>query len=236
MLKSLANCLNIKHSLNFHFIKVSFFTGTLTLVKMLTGFVSIKVVSVIIGPAGVALLGQLSNFSSIALSISSCGINNGVTKLVAEHTGDKDNIKSIINTGLIITLFCSIIVSLFCILFASAISQHLFFTTDYFYVILIFGFTLVFYALNGLISSIVNGFKEFKLYVIIGTSASVTGLLFTILLVYFWKVPGALVAAVTFQSVVFFVSLFFVRKESWLISIRHLQYNRYCQFFCVKYS
>jgi PST family polysaccharide transporter len=173
----------------------------------------------------VALLGQLNSFSSISLSIASLGINSGVTKLVSEHQNIEQNIKSIINTGLIITLVCSTIVSFICLVFAKTISQKLFLTEDYYYVILIFGFTLVFYALNGLISSVVNGFKEFRLYVIIGSVASITGLLFTLFLVYFWKVSGALIAAVTYQSVIFFVSLFLVRKKLWISNIRPINYS-----------
>lgn len=215
-----------KKYFNFHFIKVSFFTGTLTLVRMLTGFISIKVVSVLIGPAGVALLGQLNNFSSIALSIGSAGINNGVTKLVSEHAEDNSQIKSIVNTGLIITLICSFFVSIICVILPKTISEQLFFTKEYYYVILIFGFTLVFYSLNALISSIVNGFKEFKLFVIIGVSTSIIGLLFTILLVKFWSVPGALISAVTYQSVVFFISYFLIRKKDWHRNLRPLQLNR----------
>lgn len=215
-----------KKILNLHFIKVSFFTGILTLVRMLTGFISIKVVSVIIGPTGVALLGQLNSFSSIAFSFASFGINSGVTKLVSEHKDSKQNIKSIISTGLIITLFCSFVVSIVCLLFSKIISQKLFLTPDYFYVILIFGFSLVFYALNGLLSSFINGLKEFRLYVIIGSVTSLTGLLFTIMLVYFWQVSGALIAAVTYQSVIFIISLIIVQKKLWLRNILPINYNR----------
>ena len=56
-----------------------------TVVKMLTGLISVKVVASIIGPSGVALVGQLNNFATIAMSLASGGINNGITKYVAER-------------------------------------------------------------------------------------------------------------------------------------------------------
>lgn len=62
-----------------------------TLVKMLTGFISVKIVAVLIGPAGIALLGQLNNFSSIFLTISTGGISSGVTKYIAENDGSQQN-------------------------------------------------------------------------------------------------------------------------------------------------
>ena len=63
-------------------IKVSFLNGLATVIKMITGLVSVKVVAAIIGPAGIALLGQLNNFSTILLSLSNGGINAGITKYV----------------------------------------------------------------------------------------------------------------------------------------------------------
>ena len=55
-------------------IKVFSLTSISTLVRMCTGLVSVKVVASIIGPAGVALVGQLNNFSTIALSLATGGI------------------------------------------------------------------------------------------------------------------------------------------------------------------
>jgi len=51
-------------------LKVLSLNAIATLVKMLTSFVSIKVVAVLIGPTGIALLGQLNNFTSIFLAAS----------------------------------------------------------------------------------------------------------------------------------------------------------------------
>ncbi|HEY0897041.1 MAG TPA: oligosaccharide flippase family protein, partial [Sphingobacteriaceae bacterium] len=74
-------------SLKKEMVKVFSLTAVSTLVKMLTGFISVKIISTLIGPAGVALLGQLTNFSTIFLTFSNGGINNGVTKYIAEYSG-----------------------------------------------------------------------------------------------------------------------------------------------------
>ena len=50
--------------------RVSFLNGISTVIKMFTGLVSIKVISIVVGPIGVALLGQLTNFSAIVLIIA----------------------------------------------------------------------------------------------------------------------------------------------------------------------
>ena len=70
--------------------RVSFLNGISTVIKMFTGLVSIKVISIVVGPIGVALLGQLTNFSAIVLIVANGGINVGITKYISEHS-DEEN-------------------------------------------------------------------------------------------------------------------------------------------------
>ena len=197
-------------------VKVFSFTAMSTLVRMLTGLVSVKVVAGIIGPAGVALVGQLNNFATIALSLSTGGINSGITKYVAEYKGDEDKIRDCLSTALRITVACSLAVGVGLILFHSYLSRYVMLSPDYSYVFVIFGFTILFYALNMALASVINGFKEFKRYVKINIAGSLLGLVFTLSLVFIWQLKGALISAVTFQSIMLFISLWMVRKLPWM--------------------
>lgn len=205
-----------KRAVKADIIKVFSFTALATLVKMLTGLVSVKVVALIIGPSGVALVGQLNNFASIAMSLASGGINTGITKYVAEYKGDSDTIKSFLSTALRITVIFSLATGLLMILFHPFLSSYIMLSPDYGYVFIIFGFTILLYALNMMLISIVNGFKEFRKYVKINIVGSVIGLVFTLLLVLTLRLKGALVSAVTYQSVMFFVTLWMIRKLPWV--------------------
>ena len=197
-------------------VKVFSFTAMSTLVRMLTGLVSVKVVAGIIGPAGVALVGQLNNFATIALSLSTGGINSGITKYVAEYKEDSGRVKDCLSTALRITVACSLVVGLFLILFHRQLSEYVMLAPDYGYVFVIFGFTILFYALNMGLASVINGFKEFRRYVKVNIAGSILGLAFTLLLVLAWGLKGALVSAVTFQSIMLFVSLWMVRRLPWV--------------------
>ena len=197
-------------------IKVFSFTAISTLVRMLTGLISVTVVSVIIGPSGIALLGQLNNFSTIILNISSGGLNNGITKYVAEYKESDSKIKLYISTAFSITIYCSLACGLFMIIFNEFLSNLIMLSYKYDYVFLIFGLTIIFYSLNMLLMSILNGFKEYNKFVIVNIISSVVGLLFTVFFVFFMGIKGALISAVTYQSLIFFVSLWMVRKMKWL--------------------
>jgi O-antigen/teichoic acid export membrane protein len=196
-------------------IKVFSFTAISTFVKMLTGFISVKVVAVFIGPSGIALLGQLNNFSSIIMTAASGGINNGIIKYVAEHKESPGKVRLLLSTALRITIILSTIIGLFLIFFANYLSRIILFDSSYAYVFVLFGITLTLYTLNGYLMSILNGFKEFHKFVKISIVSSIIGVFFTVGLVYFWQLKGALISAVTYQSIAFFLTALMTLKSPW---------------------
>lgn len=197
-------------------IKVFSLNSIATLIRMLSGMISVKVIAVIIGPAGVALLGQLHNISSIMLGLANGGINTGITKYVAEYKDDNETVKKFLSNALKITLYCSFISALILICGNQWFSINILKSPEYGYVFIIFGFTIIFYTLNALLIAILNGFKEFRKYVIVNICGTLIGLIFSVSLVYLWELPGALINAVTSQSIVFFATLLLLRKEKWL--------------------
>ena len=215
MAQSLKDILaRVKHSDGL--AKVFSFTAISTLVKFLTGFISVKVVATLIGPAGIALLGQLNNFSSIIMTIASGGINNGVTKYIAEYKESESTVKDFLSTALKITLVCSFVCGVLLIIFSTGLSSLILKSTEYYYVFVILGITLFLYALNNLLISILNGYKEFKKYVSVNIAGSILGLAFTVIFVYTLSLKGALISAVTFQSITFFASLWMIRELPWV--------------------
>ena len=197
-------------------VKVFSLNALSTLIRMLSGMVSVKIVSAIIGPAGVALLGQLNNLNTILLGIANGGITTGVTKYVAESKEDEPCLRLMMSNALRIILFCTLCVSLVLILGHQYLSRYIMRSEEYGYVFVVFGFTIILYTLNSLLIAILNGFKRFKKYVVVNISGTVLGLIFSVSLVSLFGLPGALINAVTFQSVMFFVTLWLLRKEDWL--------------------
>lgn len=197
-------------------VKVFSFNALSTLLRMLAGMVSVKVVATIIGPAGIALLGQLNNFNTILLGVANGGIGSGVTKYVAEYRGDEAAVKTYLSNALRITLACSLLVAVVLILGCRQLSQLILRSDEYGYVFVFFGFTISLYTLNGLLIAIVNGYKQFKKYVAINMCGTIVGLLYSVTLVFFFGLPGALINAVTFQSIVFFITLWMCRKMPWM--------------------
>ncbi len=205
----------IKGLIKTDIVKVFSLNALSTLIKMLIGFVGVKVVAVLIGPTGMALLGQLTNFSSVFLTLSTAGITSGVTKYVAEYSGSEIKIRSILQTSVYITVLSSLVCGLLLIGGAAFFSEFILKSGEFTSIFIIFGCTIILCALNTLLLSILNGFGEFKKYAIVSTAGSLIGLLFSIILVFRFGIYGALLSAVTSQSVVFAVGLFITSRSSW---------------------
>lgn len=198
-------------------VKVFTLNAISTLIRMLAGVLSVKIVAIIIGPTGIALLGQLNNFNAILQGLANGGINTGITKYVAEHKDNEAYLKKLLSNALKLTLICSLVIGCISIMGSVYLSQLILRTREYYYVFIVFGITITLYSLNSMLVSILNGYKSFKTYVNVNIAGTLVGLVFSIFLVFFWGVPGALINAVTYQSIIFFVTFWMCRKEIWFI-------------------
>lgn len=210
--------ISIKKIFTADIFKISFLNAIAVFIKMITGFVSIKAVAYLLGPAGpmgIAMLGQLNNFTNILLAVSNGGINNGITRYVAEYSGSEKKYQLFLGTGFWITAILSILTGLVLIFGAGYFAETILKDIKYKSVFYVFGGTLVMYAFNTLLISVINGFKEFKKYVAANILGSIIGLLFTIILAFNFGIYGALISAVTYQSVVFILTLFLVMNSKW---------------------
>lgn len=205
----------LKKIIHIEIVRVFSLNALSTFIHMCTGLISTKIVASIIGPSGVAMLGQLSNINSMLQGLAAGGIRGGVTKYIAEFKNDKNLVAKYISNALIISAIFTTIISLVCILGSDILSRTILFTDEYSYLFIILGFTIFLFTLNSLLISILNGFKEFNKYVIVNISSSIVSLIFSISLCLMWELKGAMISAVTFQSIVFFVTLYQCRKCEW---------------------
>jgi O-antigen/teichoic acid export membrane protein len=210
--------LKLKKIISTDLVKVSFLNAIATLIKFMTGFVSVKVVATALGPAGpmgIALLGQLNNFASILWSIASGGITAGMTKYVAQYSNSEKKYNLFLGTAFWITVVLSVITGLVVIIWPGYFSLLILKDAQYKSVFYALGGTIILYALNTLLVAVMNGFREFKKYVIANIVASITGMIFATILSINFGIQGALIGAVTYQSVVFVITLAIVANTKW---------------------
>ena len=197
------------------FVKVTSMSAVATLVKMLASFVTIKIVAKVIGPAGIALVGQFINAVSMIGSVGTGGINQGVTKLIAENKENKNEQGEIIRHSFLVTVFSTLITALMLFLFNRKAGSIIFHTHEYDVLIIVLALALVLYTFNLLLLSILNGFMSFRKYIFVNIFSSILILIVSVALVFFFGLCGALLNCVVSQTIVIFVTLWYVRKEDW---------------------
>ncbi|NHB96449.1 O-antigen translocase [Photorhabdus stackebrandtii] len=193
--------------------KTSILSLIATAFKMLAGLIINKAVSIYIGPAGLALIGQFQSFSQLIMTAAQGAINNGVVKYTAEYGPNDPKTPALFGTAAKISLATSIIVGSLLILLSQSAAKEILLDIKYQYVFIIFGFTIVLFVLNGLLLSILNGLKEIQTYIKINIIQSIYSLIFTSILIIFLGLNGALIALATNQSIILIVILFLLRKH-----------------------
>ena len=186
-----------------------------TLIRLASNFVSIKIVALISGPLGVALVGQFSNFNGIVMVLALGGISSGVIKYTSQYKDNLDELRRIWQTVIWISATLTIPVIIALLIFHNWLAEEFLHSAKYGSILVVFAFSLGFYVANGLLLNILNGLHEIKRFNLLNTLNAVLGLCSTIVLVYQYQVYGALLAMVTSQSITFFIITFFVRKQTW---------------------
>ncbi len=196
-------------------IKTSILSAISTIIRVVTGFIVVKVVSVYIGPSGLALVAQVQNFINMASSVASGGITTGIVKYTAEYREDIEYKKKLWSTSLKFSLILSFSVAIIVALFSKYLSQKLLGSAEFQYVFLLFSATVVLFVLNGILNAILNGQGEIKKLTVLNITGSILSLIVAVLLVVNYHLKGAMIYLIVTQSIVFFVSIFFVIKSNW---------------------
>jgi PST family polysaccharide transporter len=206
----------LKRAIKTDFVKIATWSAASTLIRMIASFVSIKVVAKLIGPTGIALIGQFMNSIAMISSLSTGFISQGVTKYVAENYADANEQKKVIGNAFKITIFSTLITSVMVALFYRPISYYIFQNHKYDELIILLAASLALYSLNTLLLSILNGLKQFRKFTIINICISLATVGVSVALVYWQGLYGALLNCIVSQAIIVLVTIIFLRNQYWV--------------------
>jgi PST family polysaccharide transporter len=151
-----------------------------------------KIVAVTLDVKAIGQLGQFISLMSIIMILSTAGINNGVTKLVAESKHDNEKLIATIQTAFyIISIFSILLIGLLFI-FSELIFTKLFYLDNiepwfkYFFIS-----SILLIASSQFFLSIINGFKNTKIYSFTISVGSIISILFAYPLIQSYGLYGA---------------------------------------------
>lgn len=196
-------------------IKTSLLNAIAVAIKILAMLGINKVLAIYVGPAGYAAIGQFQNAVQIITTFASGAINTGVTKYTAEYGEESEKQIKVWRTASTISIIGALVSGVLIAIFHQPIAGLVFHSQEYASVFLWFAASLVFFVLNSLLLSILNGKKEIVKYVIVNITGSFFSLVVTGLMVLKFQLYGALVGLAIHQSLNFFVIGFFLAKSEW---------------------
>lgn len=210
----------IKKILKSQLFKISSLNSVSVLIKIGIGLITSKVIALFVGPAGMALVGNMRNFITSIESIATLGLNGGIIKTVAENKDDSGKLNKILSTVFIAFLSVAIILSILLFLFSEYFNHKIFGENhQYAFVFKALAVAIPFYTLSMFLLSVINGLGRFKNVIYINIIGNVIGLLVSLLLITRFQTLGALLAIVITPSLLFLVTWFFINKEISILRI-----------------
>ncbi|EJM1291040.1 O-antigen translocase, partial [Escherichia coli] len=198
-------------------LSVTVFSGLLTLLRMGAGFLVAKIVAVYTGPSGMALLGQLQSIASSLSGVVNAPVSSGIVRYTAQYANEGDELcanwwRASIRWVLVILSF---LIPTVCI-FSTHLSYFLTGNVEYSYLLIIMVVLLPFTAMGTLLSSIVNGKKRFKKYIIIGMLSVCISTTIMVIFILLGHLKGALIAVSIQNGIIGGVVFLCCFKEKWL--------------------
>lgn len=194
--------------------KITSINSVSVLIRIVTGLVSTSVVAKILGPSGVALLGNLRNFITSLETASVLGFNNGIVKYVAQYNKSEEDLRRIISTVFWTLLGISFLIAIPLFFFSDYWNTMIFGKEyDFSIVFRVTALTIPLFALNIFLIAIINGLSEFKKVIYINIVSNLLGFVFTVFMVLQFGIHGALLAMAFVPAILFVVSWFWISRS-----------------------
>lgn len=149
-----------------------------------------------IGPEGMALIGNLRNLLNALQSIAIAGLYDGFVKYIGKFKNNAERLAKTLSTVYYFGFFSSVFLAFICYYNAEYINSLIFLNNNYVYVIEYMAIVLPFYSLNMFVFAIMNGFRKYRILLVINIINQILGLLVTVLLIWQNNIDGALIAIV----------------------------------------
>lgn len=194
-------------------IKSTSIYGTSQLVNIVLGVVRSKLTAVLLGTAGIGVIGLLQSVIDLSRAGTGLGLDVGATKKIAtkEQLDEREVGKSLYTVNLWY-LFTALLGGVFCIVFAKSLSLWAFESEDYTLQIVGLSLAVLFIALTAGIVSSLQGLRKITYMAYASSVGSFLSLLVMIPIYYYWRVDGIVPMYILTNLVMLLVAIYFYRK------------------------
>jgi len=133
-----------------------------TVASMATSFLSVKVTSVFLGPAGIGLLGQLQNFTTMAQGVLASGLATSVVRRTAQCGPDERARASVLSTTMRLVVLSGLPVALVIALASGWLARELLHDAEVQSSLLVFALVYVVGMLGMVVLGAANGVRDYR--------------------------------------------------------------------------
>lgn len=176
-------------------------------VRICLGFVSAKISALYLGPAGVALVGQLASFLQMVQGAISTAANTSIVSLTAERSSSPARVDDLWATALRLVWGLSFVACGIIAVASTPVSEWLLGDSQYWAALLMCGLAVVIAATEAAIASMLNGLKLVDLIAKINIGSTVLEITLFATLVYTFGLWGGLIGTCAMYAVRFSVTV-----------------------------
>jgi PST family polysaccharide transporter len=196
-------------------IRTSALNSIAVAVRVATALGLNKVLALLVGPAGYAMIGQFQNLFAMAVTFATGAISTGVTKATAEYHDDIVRRQRLWRTATTVVLSSSLLVAVTVAACSVPLATIVLGSPRFAPVLIWAAVSIVPISLNALLLAILNGLKDVRRYIVSNILGSLIALVVTVALAWYRGLEGALIALSVNQAVVIVVTLIQVRRCDW---------------------
>ena len=181
-----------------------------------------RLIALHLGEVGVHKIGQLRDMLNMVTTFSALGTFNGVVKHIAEVKYQQKQLKNVLSTSFLLTLLGSFLVFLFLLFSSDYVSESLFGTNEYAWIIKITAVLAPTIGIQRLFYAVANGLSVYKKIAIIDFVGYLLSTGLTLLLLFTHNLEGVFLSIIIspiFQLIILIVLLFRFFKKRLKLSL-----------------
>lgn len=187
-------------------------------VKMITGLIVSKFSALLLGPSGLALLENLRNLLNTSLQVATLGLDKGIVANTASTKGEEAPFRSLVLILWWLGVFSCVILGGLIWFFASPLSNYVFGTTSYQFILKVLACCIPLHILNVFFTAILKGKEKYHEVIHIQIAGHILNLILFISLIYWKGLDGAFLALVLLPASMFFITAWIAKNELYLLS------------------
>ncbi len=181
-------------------------------IRLVLSLVVQRLLAQFVGETGISKIGQLRNLIQIATATSSVGVFKGVVKYIAQYKEDEKQLQKLFSTSFVFIAVGSFITTSVLFFSASFISDYLFATTQYAYLIKLFAVIVPFIGIHSIFYAVINGLSRYKKFAVIDLVGYLLSTALTLYFLFHYNIDMVLIAVMLSPVIQLLVLIFLFFK------------------------